>query len=986
MIVLRLSVCTAILALISTTLFAQQFGGNPPSLHWQQINTDTARVIFPSGMQVQAQQVAAIVHQLSRTTLPTIGGRQHKIDIVFQNQTIIPNGYVGLAPFRSEFQLTPEQNSLDLGSLPWQKMLAIHEYRHVQQYNNYRVGLSKAFYYLFGEGGQALANSLAIPNWFWEGDAVYQETLTSDQGRGRLPFFFNSYRSLWAGGKDYSWMKLRNGSLRDYVPDWYPMGYMLVAYGRQRYGDDFWKKVTLDAAAFRGLFYPLQTAIRRYAGISFTRFRQDALDYFRAQSSVAQNAAASPITVSSAAGSPILQDEYARAHRHFVADQQFPQFIGPDKIVYMQSSYRRNPAFIIHDGQQGSDKRLRPRAISLDNYFSYGGEGRDSGRIVYAAYETDPRWNWRDYSVIRVLDPATGKDRRITSRSRYFSPDISPDGRQIVVVQESTNGACDLHLLNSRTGQLEKVIPNKDSLFYTYPKFYSGGGIAGPASAANNPGRASAGDSIRIVSAVRNNKGQMSLALLDPRDGSVSYLLPFSYQTIAYPSVKGDTIWFTASHDGEDRVFGLAGGHLFRLFLPHGDPATGQYGFQAGNTQYAWATFTAAGYRLDTGSRSAGRLQILDTAQWSRPLSIQGIDSLDKGPARLLDRIGTGTYPVKEYPLSFHLLNFHSWRPYINDPDYTFSLESENILNTLESEVYGTYNRNEQYKQVGVDATYGGLFPWIDGGFDYTFDRNAFFGAQKIFWNEMQARAGFSIPLHFTRNLSYTDWQFGSDIVLNKRTDNAFFKDTLHLNNSAFAYIDPYLTVTHQVQQTQLQIYPRFAQVLSLSYSRAVTALEAHQFLASGSLYLPGLAYTHSLVLAAAFQQRDSMQNARFSNSFPFSRGYTAENFYQLWRLSANYNFPLLYPDWGIGDIVYFLRIRANCYYDYTNANDFYTNGSKYNGTFRSYGTEIFFDTKWWDQLPVSFGIRYSHLIDRDFEGRAPNQWEFILPLNLLGK
>ncbi|HTI10930.1 MAG TPA: hypothetical protein VL832_20310 [Puia sp.] len=948
----RLATCMLLMVICSTGLEAQQFGGNPPSLHWQQINTDTARIIFPAGLLTQAQQVAAIVHQLSRSTLPTIGGHQHKIDIVFQNQTIIPNGYVGLAPFRSEFQLTPEQNSLDLGSLPWQKMLAIHEYRHVQQYNNYRIGLSKAFYYLFGEGGQALANSLAIPNWFWEGDAVYQETLVSDQGRGRLPFFFNSYRSLWAGGKDYSWMKLRNGSLRDYVPDWYPMGYMLVAYGREKYGDEFWKKVTLDAAAFRGLFYPLQTAITRYAGISFTQFRQDALDFFRARSSALQKDSAAISTTP-----PAPTDEYARAHRHFVADQQFPQFMGKDSLVYMKSSYRRNPAFMIRDGRPGREKKLKARSISLDYYFSYGG-----GKIVYAAYETDPRWGWRDYSVLRVLDPATGKDQRITSRSRYFAPDISPDGQHIVAVQESPEGACDLHLLNSATGQLEKVIPNRDSLFYTYPKFFNG----------------------RIVSAVRNPKGEMSLALTDPADGTNSFLLPFSFQTIAFPSIKGDTIWFTASRNGEDRVFGLAGGQLFRLTLPFGNPATGQYGFQAGARQYAWTTFTAVGYKLDTGSRATGRLEPMPLGEWARSLPIQGIDSLDEGPAHLLDGIGLGNYPTKKYPLSFHLLNFHSWRPYINDPDYTFSLTSENILNTLESELYVTYNRNEQYKQVGADAVYGAWFPWIDAGWDYTFDRNALYGNQKVFWNETEGRLGFSIPLHFTRHLSYTNLQFGSDLVYNKRYYQGIFKDTF--NSRAFAYIDPYVTFTNQVQQAPMQIYPRFAQVLTLSYNRAVTSLDANQFLASGSLYLPGLAGTHSLVLSGAFQQRDSLHNARFSNSFPFSRGYTAENFYQLWKLSANYNFPLLYPDWGIGNVVYFQRIRANAFYDYTNALDFYTNGNKYKATFRSYGTEIFFDTKWWNQLPVSFGIRYSHLIDRDFEGRAPNQWEFILPLNLLGK
>jgi hypothetical protein len=37
---------------------------------------------------------------------------------VLQNQTTISNAYVGLGPFRSEFFLTPAQNSFELGSLP----------------------------------------------------------------------------------------------------------------------------------------------------------------------------------------------------------------------------------------------------------------------------------------------------------------------------------------------------------------------------------------------------------------------------------------------------------------------------------------------------------------------------------------------------------------------------------------------------------------------------------------------------------------------------------------------------------------------------------------------------------------------------------------------------------------------------------------------------------------------------------------------------
>ena len=162
-------------------------------------------------------------------------------------------------------------------------MLAIHEYRHVQQYNNFCVGLSRAFYILFGQDGLALANSLAVPNWFFEGDAVYQETLVSQQGRGRLPLFLTGFEALWVSEKNYSWMKLRNGSYRDYTPDYYPSGYMLVAYGRDEYGSGFLGRTAVEAAAFKGLFYPLQKSIHRNAGITFDSFRIRALDYFRKQ-------------------------------------------------------------------------------------------------------------------------------------------------------------------------------------------------------------------------------------------------------------------------------------------------------------------------------------------------------------------------------------------------------------------------------------------------------------------------------------------------------------------------------------------------------------------------------------------------------------------------------------------------------------------------------------------------------------------------------
>ncbi|MGL6269501.1 MAG: TolB family protein, partial [Chitinophagaceae bacterium] len=182
------------LFLISYSLFpgissAQRFGGNPPSTKWMQINTDTVRVIYQEGLESQAKRVVNLTHHLNRNTAASIGSQSRKIDVVLQNQTTISNAYVGLAPWRSEFYMTPLQNSLQLGSISWVDNLSMHEYRHVQQYMNFRKGLSKWAFYILGEQGQGVANAMAVPDWFFEGDAVFQETGVSPQGRGRLPDF-----------------------------------------------------------------------------------------------------------------------------------------------------------------------------------------------------------------------------------------------------------------------------------------------------------------------------------------------------------------------------------------------------------------------------------------------------------------------------------------------------------------------------------------------------------------------------------------------------------------------------------------------------------------------------------------------------------------------------------------------------------------------------------------------------------------------------
>jgi hypothetical protein len=156
---------------------AQNFGGNPASIKWMQVNTPNSRVIFPKGLDSQANRMSNVMTLLDSTTLYSIGNKIRKWNIVLLNQSTEANAYVRLAPVISELYMIPPQNSFANGSVRWDDNLIIHEDRHMQQLSNFNNGLAKVFSFFLGQEGQLLANGITIPDYFFEGDAVWQETL-----------------------------------------------------------------------------------------------------------------------------------------------------------------------------------------------------------------------------------------------------------------------------------------------------------------------------------------------------------------------------------------------------------------------------------------------------------------------------------------------------------------------------------------------------------------------------------------------------------------------------------------------------------------------------------------------------------------------------------------------------------------------------------------------------------------------------------------
>jgi hypothetical protein len=927
-----------VLAFIISASFrseAQVFGGNPSSLKFYQFNTDTVRVIFPLEMEAQAREIVWLTHQLAKNAPAQLGSKQKKFSVVLQNQTTESNAYVGPAPWRSEFYMMPDLSNLFQTSQQWHQTLVVHEQRHMQQFANFKRGPQKTGGVLLGQEGQVLMMGMVVPDWFWEGDAVWQETVTTQQGRGRLPNFFNPYRSLWLAGKDYSYQKLRNGSFRHFVPNHYDLGYLLVGYGIEKYGDDFWKKVTSEALDFKGLFYPFQKAVKRNSNLSFKKFIKSSFDFYKGEMKVKNLSVYDSVQV------------ITRAEKNSYTEYQFPYVLEDGSVLALKRGYRQIPVWV--KIKNGNEIKLRVKDIGTDPYYSC-----KNGTIVYTAFEPDARWGWKNFSVIKLLNINSNEVTQLTVHSKLFMPDVSADSEKVIAVKIGTDGKNSLQLIHVNSATINDL-PNISNYQYTYPRFTA--------------------DDSGIISAVRNSKGEMTLAKTILSTGEETLLMPFVNTPIGFVQVQGDTVLFTAPCEGKDVLyfFNQKQNTLFKVAeLPNGNY---QAVVNAQNNEVIFTSFDADGIMLLSKKLKPVMADSL------KPLTLLYNSAGKHKHEDVLQNVQAYTGSIKEYNAFTKPINIHSWRPQLTEPDYGITFYGQNILNTITTELSYNYNRNEGFHRTGVNLLLGKWYPVFSIGASQTWNRSDVINRDTtITWNQTNANFVISLPLNLTKGRTFKSLNFSSSVNTERLSFTGQAKS--FLSDDTFNYISSSVSFVNQNQRARQQIFPKWAQTFRIQYRRTVNGDFGNQFFANAGFYFPGFFRNHHLVLFGSVYARDTIRGSFFTNSFPFARGYNAINFPRAFRLSANYHFPVVYPETGVGNIIFIQRIRANTFYDYTRGRSLRT-GRLF--PLSTAGCEVFFDSKIWNLFEASFGIRYSRLLNNDLAepGRSANQFELVLPLDL---
>ena len=903
---LRIALLCLVAISLAIPLHAQYYssGQDPASVDFRQIKTQNFRIIFPYSYQQTALYIANVMEYAALLDTITLHADPPLIPVILHNQTAISNAMTVWAPRRMDFYTIPPADGY---GQEWFQQLALHEYRHIVQIDKLNQGLTRALTYIFGEQATGAVLGLYVPLWFLEGDAVSAETELSNTGRGRSPSFAMPLRTQFLERGIYSYDKAVFGSYRDFTPNRYILGYHLVATGRRDYGTELWNH-TLDKVGRRPyMIVPFSEGIRDVTQknkTSFYRHQMGALKTEWEQSSVA--------TVQPSV-------EIQLPEKRIFTDYKKPFFINKKMIVAEKRPLDEIARFVAVDSAGNEQVLFTP------GYYDYGSLTYGGGRIAWSERVFDPRWDNRNYSVIKMLDLETGDVKTMAQKTRWFSPSLSDDGKLLAVTEVTENQQYRLLVIQADDGKAVQSIATPGNEFLTTPAFSE-----------NNK---------NIVAVAIGDAGNR-LVLAETATGDLQYLMDTTFTVIGQPAMRGDTILFVGAWSGVD--------NLYMMLLPSCEIfqiTDVKYGvanpsFYENENKIIFENYSANGFEIATLSPDLlNPLPLSSVTDHSVKLYQPLADQADAllVPALIPD----SAYAIRNYSRFGHLFNFHSWAPLAIDVDNYdvkpgVSLFSQNVLSTAFAELGWEYNLNEETGKYYARFTYAGWYPVLDFSASYGQRRSSVLDPdfQRIDFNWMETNLATTVrlPLNITRGkwsrflqpsvtLEYVQRDMDADAAVSFRRSNY----------KALTYR---LSASNQIKSTEWDMHPRWGQSLDLRVQTSPFAGDTlgAMFSAVGRLYFPGLLRHQSFNVYAGYQKRAD-SSPLYEDMVRFPRGWSQLFASEVSSFAVNYKFPIAYPDISIWSLAYLKRLKANIFYDYAV-------GTYYDvhANWQSAGVEIFAD------------------------------------------
>jgi hypothetical protein len=899
-------------------------GEDPASVKWEKIKTENFSLIYPRGFYAEANRFANLLEYYRPYSSYSLNNMPGRIPVIIHTQSVNSNGFVTWAPRRMEVFALADQNNF---AQDWFEQLALHEYRHAVQINKFHQGITRGISWIFGEMATG-ATSAYMPRWFLEGDAVVNETVVSSTGRGRLPSFDMELRAaVLDPARKFSYDQAFMGTYKYFIPDLYQYGYHMVSYARIHYGSEFWEKAINYSARNPYLLAPLSLYSLKHIGLNRAQLYKKAMDSVR--------------IIWNSHLSDIRENDYTKIiNKKTNSYQQYklPQSLSDKSYIALKTGIDLLDQIVRIDSTGKETKLLEigsSKKINLSASNDY---------IIWDEIVGDPRWKERSYSVIKSFNIHTKNEKQLTRKTRYFSPDISNDETKIVAVETDIENNNFLILLQYPGGELLKRIPSPENKIMQFPEWIS---------------------EKQVVLVTFDGK-EKSIETVDIENGEWQILFNAGTMDVAEPSGWRQYVLFRASYNGIENIFAVGPeGRLFQITSSVYGAFHPSVSFDACHLVYS--NYTPDGFEL--------AMIPLDTNQWIPVQSVRTFrnpwsEELKKQEMTFENRDNNTFHQYRSAPYnkSANLFKFHSWLPFYMDLDENnlsldyqtvrpgLMLFSQNLLSTAFSTL--SYRYDEGYNIFKPSFTFKGWYPVFNIIAELGGPVSVLPFPENIQLPEIRSyrkiiRAKTYVPLFFTNGRylkliqPQLEYEWSNAIYY-----NGLFKSGIQIIHARF-YCYRYL------RSSLRDLYPKWGQFLSLTYTDTPSDDEqlGKLWSAKVDLYFPGLLNHHSLRLEPYLP----------INRIAFPRGYVNYIAEEFMKVSANYSFPLIYPDFSLSWLLYIKRMTVNLFYDTSYGVNILEvedgNGDSYTGIYNSTGMEFFADLHLFRiMFPIRAGIRYSYL------------------------
>lgn len=919
------------LCLLSRTAIAQGFATldqNPTRIKFYQLNTPHFRLLYPAGTDSVAQQTAQRLEQVYAPVSAGLGRQPRRLSVLIQNQTTVSNGFVTVTPRRSEFFTTPPQDPGLAGTNNWLDLLAVHEFRHVVQYDKFLDGFGRVLYAALGNNGLQLPR-IGTPDWFMEGDAVGTETILTSSGRGRIPNFDLGLRANLLAGRVFDYQKAVGGSFRDNVPDHYTLGYYLTTNLKRTNGADAWGNIVTRHMHRFPLPFSFSSGLKeatqlRVEGL-YDRTMTDLIETFQQQQSALTITPVTPFL-----NQPDGRKQMPSAYLVFT-NYRYPQYLTDSTVVVVKSGLGHISQLVILNKSTQHEKRLFVQGFTNDpDMLSAGG-----GRVAWIEHSYDPRWRLRVYSDIRIYDTKTRQLTRLTRHQRYTAAALSPDGMTVVAVENRPEARVRLVVLDAETGGLIRALSNPENAFFLHPRWFADGQSV-------------------VVVALKN--GQKTLRRINTRTGQSRDLLAPANENISHPQPAGQYVLYNSPRSGIDNVYAVdtTAGQSFQVT----SRPVGAYHATVSpdGKRLAFQDFTADGFRV---VEMAMNPETWTPAESVRDNAIRYFGPLlsgsSPGSGAIKNRVAmnepglvlTDTitkmadYQSRRYSRLGHALNLYNWGPQLSSSGQTLTvgIQSQDLLSTTQASIGYNYFQAENVGNAFATVSYQGLYPIIDVSVArgqrktsvYIDERFPLDSLRTDRWNYNQLTAGLRLPLNLTRS------KYSQNLTLsayyNYLQVSGFDIPRLSLTEvgdggtlQAMSYNLSYAAL---LKQSKRDVAPRWGLTLAASGRQTLPGgvLSGQLRAVQGGLFLPGIGRHHSLRLRGGVQSQPAIGATATSTVYQFAtplfypRGHSYVSQDNLRTASVEYKLPLLNPHWSLGRLLYVQRVKLAGFYDLADGN-----------------------------------------------------------------